>query len=465
MVPVAGGADASGYMNFARLLGEGALVEPLRMPEGAAYEEISKELFQPLGYTYRSESGQLSPTYPIGLPLLLSLGGLHESEVLGRAVYAGVSVLACIGIWFLAAELGISRRWRFYAVAMLATSPLLLWGSLIVMSDVLATCLAIWVLLCALRSRKSKRAALLCGVFLGWAVLVRPSNVLLFGAVVVALLQGRANWKRWALGIVGGLPAFFLFLWSNWKLYGDPLQSGYGDLWSLFSWAYGPETLLHYGRTLLYAVFVLVLPTAIAGASKWRSGPVRLLLSWAIPVFAFYAFYLFTSQTWWFLRFILPALPALALLSAIFLEEWSSKVLPEKRQSWLALALAGASVVAAIYWEGRLNIFGEQDFERRYAKECSWANANLAANTLVVCMQPSGSFYYYTDFPVFRWDLAKQDANWASLLQASRASATPVVAVLHEFEELRDDSILKRYPERWELIGEVSPRIRAYRMR
>ncbi|MDQ8187286.1 hypothetical protein [Pelagicoccus sp. SDUM812002] len=465
MVPLAGAADASGYMNFARLLGEGRMTETVRIPEGAMFEEMPKSLFQPLGFMFRAEQGQLSPTYPIGLPLLLSLGDLHESELLVRMVYAFSAIFSCIGIWFLGTELKLQQPWRFYSVAILATSPLFLWSSLILMSDLLAACLAIWVLVLAKRSNGSRIAALFCGLLVGGAVLTRPSNVLLFAPVWVALWQDRASWDKWFSGIVGGIPALLLYLWSNGRLYGDLWQSGYGDLWSLFKAEYFLPTMRHYGRTLLYGLFALALPSALLEATRLRKGQVRLLLAWAIPFFGFYAFYFFTSQTWWFLRFILVALPAVILLSAAWFESFARTRLSNQAELRLLLTLTFLSVVAAVYWEGRLNILGEQAFERRYAEECAWAKQNLDSDTLVICMQPSGAFYYYTRFPIFRWDLAKEDSDWELLAEASAQSEVKVVAVLHEFEEERDDSILKRYPSRWELLGEVSERVRAYRMR
>lgn len=466
MVPVAGGAGPSGYMNFARLISDGAVKEKLRVPEGDAYDEIPRWFFQPLGFTPRGESGLLSPTYPSGLPLLLSLGGLHESEIAVKAVYATVAFLACLGIWYLGTELGLGKPWRFYAVAMLATSPLFLWSSLILMSDLLATCQAVWIVLLVLKASDSKKAALFCGVLLGWAVLTRPSSVLFFVPVWVALVQKRVSWRVWVLLGAGGLPALGLFLWLNDELYGGPLRSGYGDLWSLFRWEHGLPTAFHYLKTLLYALFVVVLPTAVLGLWEGGTARVRLLLAWSVPVFGFYAFYSFTSETWWFLRFVLVGVPALILLSASWFDGLGVRSKAARRnESWVVIGLVFLSSLSLIYWEGRLNLFGGQAFEWRYAKECSWANDNLEPGTLVVCMQPSGAIYYYTDLAVYRWDLAKRDADWERLSQAAAASSTPVVALLHEFEEQREDSILKRYPERWELFEEVTERVRAYRMK
>lgn len=462
MSPVAGGADASGYMNFARLLDDGRMTDELRLPEGNGFEEIRKTLFQPLGATYREETGRLSPIYPIGLPLLLSLGGLHEWEFGVRFAYAVVGALACLGIWFLATELKLSAAWRFFAVVVLASSPLFLWSSLILMSDALAACQAIWVMYFALKGRGAWSRAGVCGFLIGWAVLTRPSSVLLFLPVLPVMDWRIRAWRSWvALGL-GGAPALVLFLWSNWTLFGDPLQSGYGDLWSLFSWDYALESLLHYARVLPYAVFGLVLPGALVGACCLSRWDVRVLLYWTVPVFAFYAFYFFTSQTWWFLRFVLVGIPGLILLCVLALQRITQRFegyLPEKR---VVGVLALASVLAGVYWLDRLSVFGEQDFEQRYLLEAEWVNKNLAEDTLIVCMQPSGAFYYYTDFPIFRWDLART-SDWEAFESALETFDGEVVAVLHAFEEERPNSALKQYPDRWSLIEEVTPRIRAYR--
>lgn len=465
MVPVAGAADASGYMNFARLLGDGAMTDVLRVPVGEGFDAMPRSLFQPLGFSYRPERGDLTPVYPIGLPLLLSLGAAHESELVVRFVYAAIAFLACLGLWYLGGEMGLRSPWRLYAVAVLATSPLFLWCSLILMSDALAACQAVWVVFLARKACASRYSAFFCGVLLGWAVLTRPSSVLLFVPVVLIVVCGRLGWPRVILLLSGGLPFLALFFWSNWMLYGDPLGSGYGDLWSLFAWSHGVETFFHYGRTLVYALFALVLPTALLGAFHVRDSRAWVFLAWALPVFGFYAFYFFTSQTWWFLRFVLVGVPAVVLLSTMCLEALSNRILAAKTEMQLVVALVILSIGSLFYWEGRLNIFGEQAFEQRYAIECAWAVKNLEPGTLVVSMQSSGALYYYTDFPVFRWDLADDDLQWVGLKHAAGESGTGVVAILHAFEEKRGDSILARYPERWELIGDIANRVRAYRLR
>ncbi|MBD5778383.1 glycosyltransferase family 39 protein [Pelagicoccus sp. NFK12] len=453
-------------MNFARLLSEGSVTENLRLPEGDAFRALPKGYFQPLGFTFRESDGRLSPTYPMGLPLLLSVGGVCESEFGMRMVYALVALLACLGLWLLGKELGLAPPWRFYAVAIFASSPLFLWSSLIPMSDALASCQAIWVLLLALQAKRSSGWACVCGFLVGWAVLTRPSSVLLFVPLVVALLQAKAGWRRWAWGTLGGMPAFVAFLWGNWTFYGDAFGSGYGDLWAFFSWDYLVPTVFHYGETMLFAMFGLVLPAAFLGSLNLRCPKVLFLWAWILPFFGFYAFYVFTSQTWWFLRFVLLAFPGLALLSANWLEGVATRAAKSSRgEAWLALGLAGASVAVGCYWVDKLNVFGEQAFERRYEIECQWAVENLAADTIVVCMQSSGAFYYYTEFPVFRWDLADWDADWELLRDAALVEGVPVVAVLHDFEVKREDSILRRYADRWELLGPVAERVSAYRLR
>ena len=79
--PYAGGADSSGYLNFARLLTHGQVLAPVRALPHHAVSEFGAGTFQPQGFMIRDESGLMAPTYSVGLPLHLALRGPHVHEL------------------------------------------------------------------------------------------------------------------------------------------------------------------------------------------------------------------------------------------------------------------------------------------------------------------------------------------------------------------------------------------------
>ena len=116
---------------------------------------------------------------------------------------------------------------------MLGLSPLFVFLSLQLMSDVPATVWVMAAVLAAWRSRERPWLGLVAGAALSLAVLVRPTNLLI--ALPVGLALGwRA--RRWLLFVLGGLPgAIFLGL-INQTAYGSIFTTGYGQVSTAFGW-------------------------------------------------------------------------------------------------------------------------------------------------------------------------------------------------------------------------------------
>jgi len=111
------------------------------------------------------------------------------------------------------------------------------------------------------------------------------------------------------------------------RLYGSPLQSGYGDLGHFFGWGHVTTNLIQYSgwlfetQTLLACAGLAALALPIAAI--WPGVPDRRVLwlmgAFVAGLFAFYCFYL-PFDAWWFLRFLLPAWPFMMLgLAAVLL--------------------------------------------------------------------------------------------------------------------------------------------------
>ena len=93
-----------------------------------------------------------------------------------------------------------------------------------------------------------------------------------------------------------------------------------------------------------------------------------------------------------------------------------------------------------------------KEHERVYAESSLKAIELMPRNALVACFYSSGALYFYTDFPVLRWDLIGPEdfVRYATLAQAA---GRPICAVL--FDELEEEALRVRMPGEWLRIGSV----------
>ena len=198
---VAGGSDSSGYMSHARLLGEGRLHVQPRIIPGLPRVSGARLLYVPLGFTPAPNGDGLVPTYPVGLPLIVlalrPLAGWRHAGDLAMVLHALGGLAA---IYALGRVLGLGRIWASIGVAILALSPLYLFMSLQAMSDVPSLLWTTLAVLAALKSRDRPWWALLAGAAMAIDVLPRPTNVLVFAPLAVAL---GTSPRRWALAGAG----------------------------------------------------------------------------------------------------------------------------------------------------------------------------------------------------------------------------------------------------------------------
>ena len=120
-----------------------------------------------------------------------------------------------------------------------------------------------------------------------------------------------------------------------------------------------PETLVHYGRwlpALLTPIVVLNL-----GLPWLRSEAARtrwVLGTWMVVYAAFFSAYECTHETWWYLRFLLPAAPAMAvgalLVGRSLLARAPAGADPGRSRTVFALVLA-LIVVNSVAWSRELH--------------------------------------------------------------------------------------------------------------
>ncbi len=453
---VAGGSDSSGYMNEARLLAGGSVHVQPRLIPGLAPAAMPPYFYVPLGFRPAPDGNGMVPTYPAGFALfVVALRPLAGWRYAGDAAAILNSLGGLIATYALGRLLGLGRTWAALGAGIVAASPLYLLMSLMAMSDVPSLLWTTLAVVAALKSRDRPWWALAAGAALAVDVLLRPTNVLAFIPVGFAL---GASPRRWLLLALGGLPgAAFLGAFTV-AAYGSLAATGYGDTTDSFDARYVAATLVH-GARWLPALLTPV--AALALAIPWTGSlPARtrwLLAAWVLPFAAFYSAYRFTHETWWYLRFLLPAVPAIVVGSLLVLRTLcaraSGRAISELRPSALASCLVlvvGCSEAVSHYlhplYVGRM--------EHQYERVTDWMEKNVPSNAVCAAMQASGAMFYYTHFTFIRWDFIG-DGNLGRVEAAIRDAHRPLYAVLFPAEYNEAHVLEKKMPGRWTQVGMV----------
>ncbi len=462
--PYAGGSDSSGYMNSARLMLEGRLTDPLRLPAGMPADLLPPQLFVPLGFTSDPTGQHWLPSYPPGLPLHFALlGWLIGLGPATTAIGVGSALAFALLLYFTGREFGLQPNWSLALALLGALSPLTVTYALQPMSDLVAAVWGLATMLFALRSRRHIAWAVAAGAALALAVLVRPTNALFFLPAALAL---QPSLRHGLAFVLGGVPGALLLALYNRTVYGQFVASGYGDMSHLFSLANVPHTLWHYARWLPAVATPLVLA---ALALPWQPIPRRLkavLLTWVAAFLLFYSFYDCTSEHWWYLRFILPALPAVGLAAALVLQRinfpsWflASRLLPANAtpdqlvrgrilRAPVTLLLLLAAAGWLLDWGRTLRVTQVELDERTYALTGRWIADHLPADAVLVAMQVSGNAYYYANRPCLDPNFVTPE-NYARLNAWLAAHRRPLYAVTHEYEE---PTLRQNLPGRWDVV-------------
>jgi hypothetical protein len=207
--------------------------------------------------------------------------------------------------------------------------------------------------------------------------------------------------------------------------------------------------------------------------------------TWFIALTLPYTVYRYSGDWWGYIRFLLPALPALIMLAAAALQcSWqligrrlhqgeaharNLNVTVMRGATILLLLLSVGWTVAASYELSFISILRKG--EKIYPDTAHWVRDHLPKNSLIACAQFSGAIYYYTNFPIVRWDLIgleKRDLQKirfdpmkvtrfdakkvASFLKNAAAQNRPIYAVLWP-QEMND--ALRRFGGNWNEIAEI----------
>jgi hypothetical protein len=449
-----GGSDSSGYLNSARLLASGRLETPVRLPPGfGAAENLSGQHFQPLGFV--ASGSRLLPNYPSGLPLHLALAGITLGWSWGPLFVELAAALVAVWLCYaVGRELGLNWALAAAAAVVLAACPVMLFASIQPLSDTLATtwCLAaVWA---ALRARQRLGWAAACGAAYGVAVLVRPTNIVLLPALLVLLGH---DWRRLVSAALGGLPAAVWLGFYNHMLYGGAFRSGYMTWSDFFSASYVKPTAWHFLHWL--AVFLptvlLVLPLAAFWRRDTRTRDLFALALWFGALTGLYLFCEFSHEVWTCLRYILPAIPALILAGMLGVEAIARSLATTRARRLrygAAFLIAAWAVGMSWHWSQPHGMFYIKVYEDAYISSSAAARAHFPKDTLVLCCQSSGAVYFYTDFPVLRWD-GITPVEFARYTAMARRASVTIGALLFSVEEQR--ALRELCPGDWTRVATV----------
>jgi hypothetical protein len=448
---VAAGADSSGYISQASLWRAGRL----HVPEPAILESDRADAawaFAPLGFRPGLQAGTIVPSYPPGLPLQFALAAALLGD---RGIAVVVPLLGAIAVWlaFVLGRAGGGPGAGLAAATLVASSPVFLYQLVQPMSDV--PVIAWWLAALGLLLIRDRPRPLAAGVAAGIAIATRPNLAPVLVVVVPLLLSrpagGRHGPRRgWTLRdagwfTAGAAPLLLLLAWFNDHLYGAPWTSGYGDAGQLFSLSHVGVNAARYARWLLDThPVLLVLAAAGLAAAAVRADATRApqviptAAGTATLVTASYLAYA-PFESWTYLRFLLPAIAALAIPAGA---AWSLAL--RASPAWLRLAAAtvGLALVGGL-GVGHARAAGALEIgahEQRYRLLAEWVRQHTPRDAFVLCGQHSGSIRHTAARTIVRWDLLPvapepaADAEVVPGLEGTRL-VRPIVIVLDADEE------------------------------
>ncbi len=322
------------------------------------------------------------------------------------------------------------------AAVLTATAPTIFYMALFPMADLPSA--TFWLAALLVAGPSSGRRALAAGVLAGVAVAIRPNLVALaiFPWLLCVIRTGaiRPTLLPTVLYGAGVLPFVTLVAWVNNHLYGSPFESGYGPLSPGFALEHAARNLVNYplwwiqSQSVLACIFVLV----VLRRHPPHKREAVVLMAFGFSVFLAYLFYI-PFEVWWFLRFLIPAMP-LAFLFCADVIEWATSRFQRVARFAALSAFTIASVTYTTNFSREKSLLDSAEGEQRYVDAGVFIDRATPPGAVVMCMQHSGSIRYYSGRLTLRYD--SLDPAWldraiATLEQVGR----PVYLLLDEWEE------------------------------
>ena len=407
----ASGADSSGYVSQAVLWTKGTLTETVPLASAVPWPQ-AVATFAPLGYRPAQDGPRIVPTYAPGLPMIMAVLRMIGGPC---AVFFVVPICAA-GLVLATYALGlrVGSPLAALAAAVLTTlSPTVLYMVLWPMSDVPVA--AFWLLALVFTAVAERQRPVTSGIMTGLAILVRPNLAPLAIVPLALLVLPRMRGDRRAL--VGAASAFAIPVAAfaavvaliNNHLYGGPLRSGYGatgDASTLYSIGNVLPNARLYTAWLLESEGVLTavsLAAVVVELVRRRSATRILLAIFVLAVVASYLPYI-VFESWWYLRFMLPALPIVYFFGADLVASAAARL------GTTAQAIAVAAFVAAIGAHSlafglHRGVFSAAEGEQRYVDVAKFVRDHLSNKSVIMAMQHGASIRYYAGVETVRYDL------------------------------------------------------------
>jgi hypothetical protein len=409
----AGGSDSYGYLSEAYAWARGELPLPLPLPLTLPFP--SADLIQiPLAYRLGQQPHTMVPVVAPGLPLMMAAA----LAVGSCGPFLVVPACAALLVWttFLFGRRAGGPTAGVTAAIAIAASPIVLFQSLVPMSDIPAA--AFWTAAAAASLRGSRRGACLAGACSAAGLLIRP-NLLPLAAglfITVALAaRGRERAIRLALFCIAIIPAPLVLGTLNTMWYGAPWNSGYGNAGQLYSMAHVRANLGHYSSWLWESqspwVLLALVPLLPVFGRRVDRGAIRLAILMIATTLGCYIAYA-PFDAWWYLRFMLPGMGAVAVLIGAGAVAIARSV-PRPWGRLAAAVMLWIFVVKGMSFATRAGVFGQlKANERRYVDIGEFVGRTLPENAIVLSGQHSGSVRFYGGRLTARYEWV--DKEWAS---------------------------------------------------
>jgi hypothetical protein len=467
---VVGGSDSYCYVSQAGFWLDGGLLAPQPVGFTPPWPNAALSL-TPTGYIPSpSIPGAIAPLCPAGLSLAMAA----LSAVAGPpSVFLVVPFLGALSVWLaycLGRELD-RRATGVLAAILVAASPIVLHQVVQPMSDVPA--MAWWLAAMVLVARPGRGRALAAGVAVSAAVLTRP-NLAPLAAVIGLFLLARprptgsttsrvAGALAFALGV---LPGAVLLAWIQHTLYGSAFSSGYGSLDQLFGWSHVGPNLRRFPAWLL-ATHTPVVCLALAAPfvlrrphATWLAG---LCLAFSTAVFASYVAYI-PYDDWWYLRFLLPAMPLLIALTAAVLTTLGAR-LPIRMRAAAGVSCGALLVVFFVHTANTKGVFRLHAFESRFRDAGRYVAVKLPERAVVLSVWQSGSVRYYGGRLSVLFDQIEPEWLDRAVAFLEREGRPPYI-LLEAWEEPAFRARFERHSEYgaldWPPMAQIGTEVRLY---
>ena len=417
-----GGSDSSCYANMAASFAAGHVQPTTALADAAPWPDAART-FAPGGFIpspVRKDAA--SPVCAPGFSLLLAPFYL----IGGRDAIFFVTPIAGAMLVYLTFVFGRQLAGDLVGVAsalVVASAPVFVFQLVQPMNDVLVA--ALWMGVVTLAARPQNHSALM-GAVAGLALLIRP-NLAPAAACVAAWCL--ASGSRRVVPFLAALTPFVLGLGLlNALLYGHPLRTGYGDVEGLFAAAHLGPNLKNYGSALLATQLAFPLLGCVAPfvVPRHQRRLAALALAVAVTIIVVYLFYRSLPE-WWYLRFLLPALPLLTVLamSALVFGSRATAVVP-------VVVIVVAHAATSNEMREALNL---AQSERRFRTAGTLARERFPSNAVFLTVWESGSVRYHANREAVVWDSLDPSALDAAVGWLAASGREPFIMV-EDWEEL-----------------------------